>query len=153
MTSQLTVSGHCKELLFACMCGRISFLTYARIAKTMARIFLGSGYILTKAWARMFFGFHKYQMRKYLGTPWLLSGTNTIVLKRRLMCWSIFILSEEKPTIAEKHWTGFSWDDDISLLNVSDSSIQRFLTLLKWYTIPSQLHTQSYLCLFWPYNL
>ncbi len=37
------------------------------------------------------------------------------------------IFSEEKPTIAGEHWTGYAWDDDILWLKVSDSSVQSYL--------------------------
>ncbi len=35
---------------------------------------------------------------------------------------------------------------------MSNTCIQMFLKCLKWYTIPSQMCAQSYLCPIWPYN-
>ncbi len=68
------------------------------------------------------------------------------------MCWRIFILSEEKPTIAKIQRTSFIWDNHISGLKVSDSSIQNYLKWIKWFTIPSQMCAQSYLYPIWPHN-
>ncbi len=42
---------------------------------------------------------------------------SAIAVKRHLMCWRIFILSE-KSNIAEEQWTCFAWDDDISWIKV-----------------------------------
>ncbi len=55
------------------------------------------------------------------------------------------ILSYEKLTITGEHLTDFAWNV-ILWLKVSDSSLQSFLTWLKWYIIPSQIHVLFYLC-------
>ncbi len=38
--------------------------------------------------------------------------------------------------------SGFTWDDDILWLKVSDSRVQSYLKWLKWYTMPSQMRAQ-----------
>ncbi len=79
-------------------------------------------------------------------------GTCTIVLKRHLMSWRIFILSEGKPTIARTlNW--LCWDDYITRLKGSDSSHSKLSIVAKsiynsisdacWIVFVPNLATQS----------